>query len=126
MSVLQIIGAVYGIGVMFAMTLCLFMLVNFIVTKSSSELLKLSKQAPLAFFVGICHSLIWPFLIFKDYDFREAVVECGRIAAAGFYFMSAIMTFQYPWIWAWFIAYMVAWKLLEKYHYKFVPEGELQ
>ncbi|KKT80930.1 MAG: hypothetical protein A3B99_03480 [Candidatus Yanofskybacteria bacterium RIFCSPHIGHO2_02_FULL_44_12b] len=118
MIVLQVLGIIYGIGIAFVITMFVFALAHLTAERSFSELLKLSRKIHLGLALMAISALSWPALIFKYSDFREIVIDVGRIALTAGYFCCAFTMFIYPLVLAWYIAALISWILLEKYHEK--------
>jgi uncharacterized membrane protein len=115
MTILAILGFIYGIGVQFYAFLGIFTAINIWAKESTHKNLI---NIPLFFVIGFVLGLLWPVILFKDSEFREQVVECGRLFIPLGYLFCVIMTFIYPWIWAWYLAGVACWVCLDRYHYK--------
>ncbi|MBI2062151.1 MAG: hypothetical protein HYT64_00435 [Candidatus Yanofskybacteria bacterium] len=114
MKILYVGLGIYGFGVMLTVILVgIFMYANLLADKFSlTNLLKF----PLYLIFGFLCGLIWPLMIVKDESFREILIDCGTVAIPLGYLGSVLFTPIYPWVWAWYISGVVAWKLLKHYH----------
>lgn len=117
-SLFWVLIEIYGVGCLFTLMLGLRIWAYII---AEGPILKALLNGPLVFCVSIYYSLRWPVELFKDYNFRDIVVECGRIFVIFGYLAAAIFTFVYPKIWFWYIGFCIIWKILENYHEKTKP-----
>lgn len=115
MRVLQIIGAIYGLGAMFVIVLAMYGFCHLLAIKPFRQILRLIPRGALYTAVG---AIIWPYMLIDNYAFREIVVEQGRLYIILGYLFSALMTVTYPWVWAWYLSFCLCWFLLERYHEK--------
>ena len=118
MGILSALLWIYGIGAMFTICGAMYDLSWLIAEKGFSRIM--ITKIPLAILTVLTMTVIWPWMLFKEPSFRKCAIETGRIAIIVGYIASAIFTMIYPWVWAWYIGGVVAWKLLERYHEKFL------
>ena len=111
MSFLRGIGVVYGFGMVLVMALSMRIFVGYLIDQPTKKTIRLLPK----FVIGIVlYMVAWPALVFIDQNFRKIVVDVGRIGIIFGYLACALMTFVYPWIWAWFIGMVATWFFLER------------
>jgi len=105
-------SVIYGLGLIFYVCLAFHIWAREFADRPS---LKNVLWFPVYILIGIIFGLAWPIMLFVDDGFREGVVECGRLMIPLGYLGSTLMTFIYPWIWAWYIGCFIFWIFLERY-----------
>ena len=118
MVVLQVLGIIYGIG-------CLCIVSFFMIGTAhllSESVSKTLWRMPLILTYMIFYAIGWPILapemIRNDKDFREILIETGRIALAVGPLFCVFAMMIYPLVWLWYILTFAGWMLLDNYHDK--------
>lgn len=123
MTVLYVVLAIYTLGVIFTIFAAMYAFTD-LVTKDWFSI-KLVTQFPKFLLLVLGASLAWPFLLFLESSFRAEVIDCSGIFLPFGYTACIFGMFIYPWVWVWYISYVIAWCILRSYHYRVSPEEKI-